>query len=184
MKQNVHLTRNIPIHKVDSIFVALICPEVVHVADIGATIANFRKLFPQVMFQGVNPNHIFGKRHIFEVIKIALEANKREFKIAKRLEMELLLRLICCNQVDKAIAIGGIKNNNAGCFVVLSNRKQSINESVKHLSRMFVNQNSSLLNATKQKMINICRLMEFSRSDFSSKEFLGILTEKAALVSL
>jgi hypothetical protein len=48
---------------------------------------------------------------------------------------------------------------------------------------MFVKENSFLLNATKEKMLDICEKLEFPSSNFNTKEFLKILTEKAALVS-
>jgi len=39
------------------------------------------------------------------------------------------------------------------------------------------------LNASREKMVNICSAMQFANMNFSTKEFLKILTEKAALVS-
>ena len=183
MKEKIKAISNLPLYKIDSIFVAIICTDTLFVADIGVTIATFRRMFPDVMIQGINPSYIFGKRHIFEVIKIILESNKRNIKIAKRLEMELLLRIVCSNQVDKAINIGGIKNNGSGCFVLLSEKKRPIINSVKYLRKLFVKQNSFLLNATKEKMLYICKRLEFPCSNFNKKEFLKILTERAALVS-
>jgi tRNA threonylcarbamoyladenosine modification (KEOPS) complex Cgi121 subunit len=184
MREKVKTISNLPLYKIDSIFVAIICTDTLFVADIGVTIATFRKMFPEVMIQGINPSYIFGKRHIFEVIKIILECNKRNIKLAKRLEMELLLRIVCSNQVDKAINVGGIKNNGSGCFVLLSEKKRPIIDSIKYLRKMFIKQNSFLLNATKEKMIDICERLEFPCSNFNKKEFLKILTEKAAIVSL
>jgi tRNA threonylcarbamoyladenosine modification (KEOPS) complex Cgi121 subunit len=184
MREKIKANSNLPLYKIDSLFVAIICTDSLFVADIGVTIPRFRKMFPDVMIQGINPSYIFGKRHIFEVIKIILECNKRNIKIAKRLEMELLLRIVCSNQVDKAINIGGIKNNGSGCFVLLSERKRPIIDSIKYLRKLFVKQNSFLLNATKEKMLDICEKLEFPCSNFNKKEFLKILTEKAAIVSL
>lgn len=183
MKEKIITISNLPLYKIDSIFVAIICTDTLFVADIGITITTFRKMFPDVMIQGINPSYIFGKRHIFEVIKIILECNKRNIKIAKRLEMELLLRIVCSNQVDKAISIGGIKNNGSGCFVLLSEKKRPIIDSIKYLRKLIVKQNSFLLNATKEKMLDICERLEFPCSNFNKKEFLKILTERAALVS-
>jgi tRNA threonylcarbamoyladenosine modification (KEOPS) complex Cgi121 subunit len=184
MKEKIQTTRNLTLYNIDSILVAIICTEALCIPDIGVTIATFRKMFPDVMIQGINPSYVFGKRHIFEVIKIILESNKRKIRIAKRLEMELLLRLVCSNQVDKAIKIGGIKNNGSACFVLLSEKKGQIIDSLKYLRKILVEQNSSLLSATKVKMIKICERFNFSCGDFNRKEFLKILTEKAALVSL
>jgi tRNA threonylcarbamoyladenosine modification (KEOPS) complex Cgi121 subunit len=183
MKEKIKTISNLPLYKIDSILVAIICTDTLFVADIGVSIATFRKMFPDVMIQGINPSYIFGKRHIFEVIKIILECNKRNIKIAKRLEMELLLRIVCSNQVDKAISIGGIKNNGSGCFVLLSEKKRPIIESIKYLRKLFVKQNSFLLNATKEKMLDICERLEFPCSNFNKEEFLKILTERAAIVS-
>jgi tRNA threonylcarbamoyladenosine modification (KEOPS) complex Cgi121 subunit len=184
MREKIKAISNLPLYKIDSLFVAIICTDTLFVADIGVTIPRFRKMFPDVMIQGINPSYIFGKRHIFEVIKIILECNKRNIKIAKRLEMELLLRIVCSNQVDKAINIGGIKSNGSGCFVLLSERKRPIIDSIKYLRKLFVKQNSFLLNATKEKMLDICERLEFPCSNFNKKELLKILTERAALVSL
>ncbi|MDW0270198.1 MAG: hypothetical protein QN834_02180, partial [Nitrososphaeraceae archaeon] len=91
---------------------------------------------------------------------------------------------ICSNQVDKAINIGGIKNNSFGCFVLLSDTKYQLIKSVRYLRKTLADQNDSLLNATREKMVNICRRMQFTNTNSSTKEFLKILTEKAALVSL
>ena len=184
MKEKKKIVSNIPLYEIDSVFVAIISTDTLHVTDIGTTIESFRKMFPEVMIQGINPKYIFGRGHIFEVIKIIIESNKRKIKIAKRLEMELLLRLICINQVDKAINIGGIKNNDSACFILLSKNKRLIVDSIRYLRKMFVSQNTLLLNATREKMLHMCKGMKFRHSNFSNKEFLKILTEKAALVSL
>jgi tRNA threonylcarbamoyladenosine modification (KEOPS) complex Cgi121 subunit len=183
MKVKIEPISNLSLYKIDSIFVAIICTDTLFVADIGVTIATFRKIFPDVMIQGINPSYIFGKRHILEVIKIILECNKRNIKIAKRLEMELLLRIVCNNQVDKAINIGGIKNNGSGCFILFSEKKRPIVDSIKYLRKVFVKENKFLLNATKEKMLDISEKLEFRSSNFNTMEFLKILTEKAALVS-
>ena len=184
MKEKIKIVSNIPLYEIDSVFVAIISTDTQYVTDIGTTIESFRKMFPEVMIQGINPKYIFGRGHIFEVIKIIIESNNRKIKIAKRLEMELLLRLICSNQVDKAINIGGIKNNGSACFILLSENKRLIVDSIRYLSKIFVSQNNLLLNATREKMLYMCKRMKFKHSNFSNKEFLRILTEKAALVSL
>jgi tRNA threonylcarbamoyladenosine modification (KEOPS) complex Cgi121 subunit len=184
MKEKIKIISNIPLYEIDSVFVAIISTDTLHVTDIGTTIESFRKMFPEVMIQGINPKYIFGKGHIFEVVKIIIESNKRKIKIAKRLEMELLLRLICSNQVDKAINMGGIKNNGSGCFILLSEKKHLIVDSIRYLRKIFGRQNNTLLNATREKMLHMCKGMKFRHSNFSNKEFLKILTEKAALVSL
>ena len=184
MKEESKSICNLTLHKIDSIYIVIICAGTLRIEDIGSTITTFRKMFPDVMIQGINPSYIFGKSHIFEIIKIILESNKRKIKIAKKIEIELLMRLVCSNQVDKAIKIGGIKNNNSGCFVLLSEMKSPIIDSIKYLRRMFVKEDKSVLNASKDKMIRMCELLQLQDCDFTTKEFLNILTEKAALVSL
>ena len=180
MKEKIKIISNIPLYEIDSVFVAIISTDTLHVTDIGTTIESFRKMFPEVMIQGINPKYIFGKGHIFEVIKIIIESNKRKIKIAKRLEMELLLRLICSNQVDKAINIGGINNNGSGCFILLSEKKHLIEDSIRYLRKIYGRQNTTLLNATREKMLHMCKRMKFRHSRFSNKEFLKILTKSEA----
>lgn len=188
MIDKIKAIRNFPLYKIDAIFVATICSETLSVANIGATIASFRRMFPDVMIQGITPNVIFGRRHMFEVLKIILESKKRKINIVKRLEMEFLMRLVCSNQVDKAINIGGLKNYGPGCFVLLSEKRGAIIESLKYLLKYLrinlATQNDSLLSASKEKMIYICETLELPYSNFNRTEFLKILTEKAALISL
>jgi tRNA threonylcarbamoyladenosine modification (KEOPS) complex Cgi121 subunit len=181
MKEKIESISNLRLYRIDSIFVTIICIESIGVSDIGITIATFRKLFPDVLIQGINPSFIYGKKHIFEVIKIILESNRRKIKIMKRLEMELLLRIVCCNQVDKAIDIW---KKWVCMFVLLSEKKRPIVDSIKYIRKIFVKQNNSLLRVTKEKMNNICERLEFPCDKFNRKEFLRILTEKATLVSL
>lgn len=184
MKEKIITVSGVPLYKIDLVYVAIISTDTLYVTDIGNTIESFRKMFPDVMIQGINPKHVFGMGHIFEVIQIILESNKRNIKISKRLEMELLLRLICSSQVDKALDIGGIKNNGTGCFILLSENKRFIITSIKHLRKMFEKQNLSLLNATTDKMTDICSRMELRFRNYNKEEFLKTLTEKAVLISL
>lgn len=175
---------NVPIYELDSVYVAIISTDTLHVTDIGTTIESFRKKFPNVLIQGINPKYIFGIDHIFEVIRIVLESKNRKIQISKRLEMEILLRLICSNQVKKAIEIAGIKNDGPGCFILLSEDKSSLINSIKYLRTLFFKQNFSLLSATRDKMIFMCNRLKFRRNNYGKKQFLKILTERAVLVSL
>jgi len=184
MKEKIQNIGILPLYKIDSTFISIVCIENISVPDIGTSIETFRKLFPDVMIQGINPSIIYGKRHIFEVIKIILESNRRKIQITKRLEMELLLRLVCCNQVSKAIEAGGIKNNGSGCFVLLSETKRPIIDSTKYIRNLFFKHNISLLKVTQAKMMCICERLKFPCNTYNRKELLKILTEKAALVSL
>jgi tRNA threonylcarbamoyladenosine modification (KEOPS) complex Cgi121 subunit len=183
MKEKIITINSVPLYKIDAVYVAIISTDTFHVPDVGNIMESFRKMFPDVMIQGINPKFIFGIDHIFEVIQIVLELNNRKIKIAKRLEMEVLLRLICSNQVDKAIDIGGIKNNCSGCFILLSENRRLMTDSIKYLRKMFAKQDLALLNATTEKIAYICNKMGFSISNYGKTEFLKILTEKAALVS-
>jgi tRNA threonylcarbamoyladenosine modification (KEOPS) complex Cgi121 subunit len=184
MKEKINTVSGVPLYKINLVYVAIISTDTLYATNVGNTIESFRNMFPNVMIQGINPKHVFGLGHIFEVIQIVLESNNRNIKIARRLEMEILLRLICSNQVDKALDIGGIKNNGTGCFILLSENRRFMINSIKYLRKMFMKQNLSLLNATNAKMTDMCNRMELRRRNYSKEEFLKILTEKAVLVSL
>ena len=182
--KNTITISTVPIYELDSVYVAIISTDTLHVTDIGTTIESFRKKFPDVLIQGINPKFVFGIDHIFEVIRIVLESNNRKIQITKRLEMEILLRIICSNQVKKAIEIAGIKNDGSGCFILLSEDKRYLINSIEYLRTLYSKQNLSLLSATRDKMTHICKRLEFRRNNYDKKEFLKILTERAVLVSL
>lgn len=183
-EKKIITVNNVPIYEMDSVYAAIISTDTLYVTDIGTTIESFRKKFPDVLIQGINPKYIFGIDHIFEVIQIVLESNYRKIKITKRLEMEILLRLICSSQVNKAIDIAGIKNDGSGCFILLSEDKRSLINSIEFLRTLYFKQNLSLLSATRDKMIYICKRLEFRCNNYGKKEFLKILIERAALVPL
>ena len=66
MKEKIKIVSNIPLYEIDSVFVAIISTDTQYVTDIGTTIESFRKMFPEVMIQGINPKYIFGKDYFEE----------------------------------------------------------------------------------------------------------------------
>ncbi len=62
MAEKIATISNIPLYKIDSTYVVILCAKTLHIPDIGTSIANFREMYPMVMIQGINPSHIFGER--------------------------------------------------------------------------------------------------------------------------
>ena len=84
MKEKIKSISSSTLHKIDSIFIAIICTDTLRIDDIGSTIATFRKMFPDVMIQGINPSYIYGKRHIFEVIRLFWNLTREKSKFLKK----------------------------------------------------------------------------------------------------
>src|ERR1051325_4238259 len=95
MAEKVATIGNVPIYKIDSIYLVILCTKTLNIPNVGTAIKKFREMYPKVMIQGINPNCIFGKEHIFEVMKIVLEANRREKKNGKKIEKNIFLLLNC-----------------------------------------------------------------------------------------
>ena len=83
MKEKIITISSVPLYKIDSVYVAIISTDTLHVTDIRNTIESFRKMFPDIMIQGINPKFVFGIDHIFEIIQIVLESNSRKNQYRK-----------------------------------------------------------------------------------------------------
>jgi len=78
-------------------------------------IMDIRSIEPRVNIQIVNTDNILGREHIIEIIKQTIEAKRRGVLLADKVEVDILLRLACVDQIEKAIEILGLKHgiNNA-----------------------------------------------------------------------
>ena len=66
---------------------------------------------------------IYNFDHISEVLKISLSAKERDILVARKIEMDFLMRIIGTSQISYAIKIGGIKYDQYNTLVALSDDK-------------------------------------------------------------
>jgi tRNA threonylcarbamoyladenosine modification (KEOPS) complex Cgi121 subunit len=108
-------------------------------------IMDIRSIEPRVNIQIVNTDNIVGKEHIIEIIKQTIEAKRRGVLLANKVEVDIILRLACVDQIEKAIEILGLKHgmNNATIIALgsydilmqLGNRLNAIIDSINASSK-------------------------------------------------
>lgn len=137
-----------------------------------------------VSIQAVRADAVFGIDHILEVLKISLEAEKRNIKLASRTEMDLLLRVSCTSQLSKALRDTGLTNQIPGCFILFSKDKTKLMKVAERVCSLDVVVDNSVLKPTKRKQALICMYLgiRLNKNLLPFKSFTTFLSERAALL--
>jgi tRNA threonylcarbamoyladenosine modification (KEOPS) complex Cgi121 subunit/molybdopterin converting factor small subunit len=133
-----------------------------------------------VSIQAVNANSVYGVEHVLGVLRIALEAEKRNIMITNRCEIELLIRLAGTYQISEAIQRAGLKKDVAGCFIAFSQDSEALRQLEEWVKSEF-DLNDSVLKPNKDKRIRLASLLG-SPAKLDNDEFLQYLLEKAAIL--
>lgn len=137
-----------------------------------------------VSIQAVRSDAVFGIDHIFRVLKITLEAEKRNIKLVSRTEMDLLLRVSCTNQLSKALTDTGLTNKTPGCFILFSKDRAKLLKVAEHFYSLDVKVDNSVLKPTKRKKELICKHLgiRLNKNICPDSYFVSFLSERAALL--
>jgi tRNA threonylcarbamoyladenosine modification (KEOPS) complex Cgi121 subunit/molybdopterin converting factor small subunit len=133
-----------------------------------------------VLIQAVNANAVYGEEHILGVLRIALEAEKRNIMLTNRCEIELLIRLAGTDQISEAIRRVGLKKDVAGCFIAFSHDNEALHQFEKWIESEF-DLNDSVLKPNEDKRIRFASMLA-SPAKLDNGEFLQFLLEKAAIL--
>lgn len=68
-------------------------------------------------------NSVVNIEHIEEIVKQVLEAHKRGIMIAEHIEIEMILRIACTNQISKAMKFASAKRDSKAVLVILSKKE-------------------------------------------------------------
>jgi hypothetical protein len=137
-----------------------------------------------VSIQAVRADAVFGIDHILKVIRISLEAERRNIKLVSRTEMDLLLRISCTNQLSKALIDTGLTNQTPGCFILLSKNRKKLLNAAERICSLDLKVDNSVLKSTKRKKQLICKHLGIRlNNDLSTdSSFTNYLSERAALL--
>ena len=164
----------------------LIGAENVHALRPDEIINPLRKISSKTRVQIVDAKSVYGQKHIIEVLKITLEAEKRGVLCAKDVLTDLLLRVACTNQITIALKKAGFKNNTDVCFILFSKDKDQVLKVGDHILKSFTI-NDSVIDKTSIKKEFICANIGLGDSKLFEKKddtkFLGLLIERAVMVT-
>ena len=148
--------------------------------DPGKLVDMLRSQHNNVSIQAVDANAVYGEEHVLGVLRIALEAEKRNIMLTNRCEIELLIRLAGTDQISEAIRRAGLKKDLGGCFIAFSQDNEALRQFEKWIKSEF-DLNSSVMKPNEDKRIRLATLLG-SPAKFDNSEFLQYLLEKAAIL--
>ena len=174
------------IHKVGNIFATVIGVSDLNKEYACGFIEDIRKTSKGAFsIQAVSADAAYGTDHILQALKISIESQNRKILLASTLEMDLLLRICCTNQIFIALRQIGLRNQASGCFIVFSRNKKKLLEIARHICKMHFKIDDHVLEPTKAKKELICKRLGVELNDFLSDDvvFTNFLSEKAALLT-
>ena len=148
--------------------------------DPGKLVDMIRSQHNNVLIQAVDANAVYGEEHVLGVLRITLEAEKRNIMLTNRCEIELLIRLAGTDQISEAIRRAGLKKDVAACFIAFSQDNEAIRQFEQWIKSEF-NLNNSVLRPNEDKRIRLASLLG-SPAKLDSRKFLQYLLEKAAIL--
>jgi tRNA threonylcarbamoyladenosine modification (KEOPS) complex Cgi121 subunit len=170
-------------YRIQDTHVSLICVDRIQQRQISKLIDEIHETSSDIFIQVVDPSLIYGIDHILGALKISIESKNRRIMAAKRLEIDLLLRLFCTDQISSALKLAAPKKNCHGCLIIFSRNKKQMTVVKGYVERLFVCIDQSILLPTKTKRKMICSNLHLASGDFlEDREFTMYLLERAALI--
>src|SRR5918911_155621 len=164
---------------IDDVYVTII--GVSHIElDPAKIIDSLRTANKSISIQAVNADIVYGVNHLLDVIRIALEAEKRQIMLANKIETEILMRLACTDQISEAMKRAGLKKDIPGCFIALSKDVDQLHRFAHNIQTNF-DIDDSVLKSDKEKRVRLSNMLDLN-INFDKDEFTNHLTERAAIL--
>ncbi len=155
------------------------------ITDPDGFIRSIRDSNPTVHVQTVNANFAAGEEHGVSVLQQSLEARRRGTMLSRTIEMDMLLRLACTNQISKALNEIGLKPGINDVLIIALGRMANIRTLRSYLGTNY-KLTSSVLKLSHAKAKALCLHHKISKKEIGacleSKNVAGILAERANLL--
>lgn len=173
------------IHRVGDIYAVILGMRCVKVKETGKLIDRLRKALPEgVLIQAARADAIYGVDHVINALRIALESQRRDLLLTEKLEIDLLLRIACVDQISIALSNIGLMYHKPGCLILFSIHKRRLAMAAKNILR-YVDSDNSVLFPSKTKRELISKRIGLDTGEYLQNDvaFLDFLSEKAALLN-
>jgi tRNA threonylcarbamoyladenosine modification (KEOPS) complex Cgi121 subunit len=154
--------------------------------DAGKLINHFRTTLPEgVLIQAVRADSVYGVDHVISALRITLESKKRKLLLASKLEIDLLLRIACVDQISLALNSIGLRYHKPACLILFSTRMEELTIATKQIRKIFNDSDNSVLLPSKLKREIISKRLGLNSSErlLNDLTFTSFLSEKAALLN-
>jgi len=155
------------------------------ITDTDAFVKSIRAINNSVAVQAVDANFAAGGEHVLSVLQQSLQAKKKGTMLSKRIEIDILLRLACTNQISKALDDIGLKNGINNILIVAIGKISDLKVLQKHLAKNY-KLNSNVLNLSAKKTKLLSSHYKIGREEINAcinnHKLASILAERANLL--
>jgi len=154
--------------------------------DVTAFLREIRSVNKHVAVQAVNADLVAGMQHVMGVLYQSVEAKKRHILLSKRMEIDILLRLACTDQIDKALTNVGIKEGRNNVLVIAVGRINSLKMLRKYITENY-GSDDNVLAPSKRRLKTISALHGIGKVELdalvnNSNKLSSLLVELASLL--
>jgi len=140
--------------KLDSQHVMLAGIKKLRIQDTDGFIRSIRAINNRVAMQAINADFAAGKEQVLSILQQSLQAKKRGTMLSKRIEIDILLRLACTNQISKALDDIGLKDGINNVLIIAIGKISDLKAVQKHLARNYKLSNVLKLSEKKMRLLS------------------------------
>lgn len=144
-----------------------------------------RSINKNVAVQAVNSDLIAGTEHVLGILQQSMEARKRNILLSKRIEVDILLRLACTDQIERALDRIGLREGKNNVLVIAIGKLNHLMTLRKYLTTNY-SINDSVLTPSKRKIKIISEIHGISKTELGmvngKNKLASILVEHASLL--
>ncbi|MEM2759842.1 MAG: KEOPS complex subunit Cgi121 [Nitrososphaerales archaeon] len=173
------------IRKIADKHVLLACINNLQISDVEEFVNLLRALQKDIVVQGVNADLVVDTQHVIGILQQSIEAKKREMLLSKMLEIDILLRLACTDQINRAVKDIGLKNGINNVLIIAMGRKDRLEMLRKYLA--FNYKINNIGRPSRKKMRFIASFHNIDRRELNAvikenNKLTSVLIERASLI--
>jgi len=171
--------------KLDSQHVMLAGIKKLRIPDADGFIRSIRAINNRVAMQAINADFAAGKEQVLSISQQSLQAKKKGTMLSKRIEIDMLLRLACTNQISKALDDIGLKDGINNVLIIAIGKISDLKAVQKHLAKNY-KLSSNVLELSEKKMRLLSSHYKIGREEIKAcindNKLASILAERANLL--
>jgi len=154
------------------------------ITDTDGFIRSIRAINNRVAIQAIDANFAAGKEHVLSILQQSLQAKKNGTMLSKRIEIDVLLRLACTNQISKALDDIGLKNGSNNVLIIVIGKIADLQDVQKYLAKNYKLSNVLKISAKKTRLLSSHHKIgrEEINACINNNKIASILAERANLL--
>ena len=170
--------------KLDNVHVMLAGITKLRITGKDRFIRSIRAINNRVTMQAIDANFAAGKEHVLSILQQSLQAKKKGTMLSKRIEIDMLLRLACTNQISKAVDDIGLKDGINNVLIIAIGKISDLKFVQKYLAKNYRLSNVLKLSEKKTRLLSSYHKIgrEEINACINDKKLASVLAERANLL--